>query len=191
MKSASLRQIAAEIDVARTDLSDILRENGCEVWRGRSGPQIDSVWIREQYLTKKKTLGEIGRELGVAQSTISRVAKASGIPMRPRGGSSHASAINEAQHLSEPLRSALRGQSAMQRVRRFQTMAQCKNISESSRDLGISANVAISQLQKLERDVGGQLIQRTVRGLGNHSQQVTMLGRLLLEQADDYLGPPV
>lgn len=186
-----LRQIAVDTAVSRKVLAAILHDDGYELESGCVGLQVDPKWMREQYVEKKRTLPDIGRELGVSQATMCRIAKVSGIPVRSRGGSSHASVLMEPLDVREPLRSALRGHSAEQRVRRFQTIARCTSITEGARKLGIFEGVAVLQLQRLERDVGGQLIQRRTLGLGNHSQHLTQRGKNLLEQADDRFGLPV
>ena len=186
-----LRQIAVDTAVSRKVLAAILLDDGYELESGRVGLRVDPEWMREQYVEKKRTLPDIGRELGVSQGTMCRIAEVTGITVRSRGGSSHASVLKEVLDVREPLRSALRGHNAEQRVRRFQMVARCTSINEGARKLGIRQSVAVTQLQRLERDVGGLLIQRRIRGLGNHSQHLTQLGKSLLRQADDRFGVPV
>ena len=48
---------------------------------------IDRDWLYEQYVTRARTLPDIAAELGTSKTTVTRRAKALGIPLRGRGGS--------------------------------------------------------------------------------------------------------
>ncbi len=85
--------IAAEYGADRgTIMAALAREN---IPLGPPGRRptitIDADWLRTEYLDKQRTLAAIGRQLGTAPSNIARVARTHGIPLRSRGGGSHAS----------------------------------------------------------------------------------------------------
>ncbi len=187
-RNLGLREIAATLNVSRKTLAAVLSEADYELNSGRQGIRVDYEWLREQYVANGRTLPDISRELGVTPRTIARVAKSFAIPLRDRGGASHASVVTEVSGVPDPLRSALKGQGAEQRVQRFQVMARCDWINESARILQISEGTLSLQLSHLERDVGGPLIRRAQHLY--EKQELTTLGQLLLEQTDQHFGKP-
>jgi hypothetical protein len=185
-RKLGLREIAGMLNVSRKTLAAVLSEAGYELGRGRLGIQVNQEWLREQYLVEGRTLPDISSELGVTPVTVARIAKSFAIPLRGRGGASHAAVMTAVPDVPDPLRRALRGQYAEQRVRRFQTVARCEWINEAVRALHVAQSTMSLQLSHLERDVGGQLIRRAEHLYDK--QELTPLGRLLLEQADQHFG---
>lgn len=51
---------------------------------------IDAAWLRHQYITHHRPLPDIATELELSKTYLNRRAKAMGIPLRPRGGTSQA-----------------------------------------------------------------------------------------------------
>lgn len=58
--------------------------------------RIHPEWLYAQYIVKNRTIRDIADELDVSVATVARWAKNYGIPLRPRGGRSHKSALLEA-----------------------------------------------------------------------------------------------
>lgn len=54
-------------------------------------------WLREQYIDHERSTTDIGRELGVSASTVSKYLKGYGIPARPRRGARPAEAEAETE----------------------------------------------------------------------------------------------
>ncbi len=54
--------------------------------RLRSRVDLDPEWFAREYVENQRTLKELAVEAGTSPTTLARVAKAAGIPIRPRGG---------------------------------------------------------------------------------------------------------
>lgn len=86
----ALHEIAAQLGVSRGSVARIAREYGIPLRPvGRTAPQVDVEWLREQYVVRHRTLPDIARELDVPTMTLNRWAHQYAIPLRPRGGGSH------------------------------------------------------------------------------------------------------
>jgi hypothetical protein len=81
---------------------------------------LDPDWLRQEYLTWHRSLGDIAEQAGCPVQTLNRFAHDHGIPVRTRGTSSYmpaASALGtHPRDLPEPLRSALIGPRARERL---------------------------------------------------------------------------
>ena len=80
-----------------------------------------------------------------------------------------------------PLRDALRGQGAVQRLERFREIAEDCNFSATAKRLNVHQSALSTQLKKLENATGLRLVHRDRQGPGV-VHQVTVQGRTLLEQ---------
>ncbi|MEW9533647.1 hypothetical protein [Microbispora sp. NPDC049125] len=94
----SIRTIAAETGVSRRDVSILATEAGITLKTGRPSIAVDPDWLATEYMTHLRTLPDIAAVLGVSPSALSRCARDSGIPLRPRGG---VRPICPSAHLSE------------------------------------------------------------------------------------------
>ena len=84
---ASTSEIAADANVSRQTVSRILADAGTQTRRGRPRTFTpDPVWLREQYETHQRTIGQIARIAGCSETTANRHLRAAGIDLRPRGG---------------------------------------------------------------------------------------------------------
>jgi DNA-binding MarR family transcriptional regulator len=187
VEGRTLRDIAREVGMHRRRLAELLRHGGYPVppSQRRSKYKPEPEWLREQYLDGRRTLPDIAAELGTTAANVARFAKEYKIPLRPRGGASHASAVNHRTELPHPLAAALAGQGGYQRVQRFQTMTNSTSIGEAAKTLEIDPCTISTQLTKLERAAGGVLLRR--RQSGGVRLELTPLGQVLVDQANAHL----
>ena len=186
-----VKSIARDYDVDRkTIAAALVRENiPMGPPGGRARFAIDEDWLRTEYIDKRRPLPDIARELGTTPTNLSRIAKKLGIPLRGRGGPSHAESLAPpCADLPLPLAVAMAGQGGRERVRRFQVLARSASICQAAMRLGCHEVALFSQLTRLERDCGAALVVRYTRA--HQRQQLTPLGQGLLDQADDHLGRP-
>lgn len=184
----TLRSLAAEYGVGRKYLADRLRLEGILVPPARRRPVhiVDPEWLRVEYLDSRRTLPDIAAEVGTTAPNIARIARAHGIPLRGRGGPSHADSLAVPAGWPEPLASAVLGQGGKDRVRRFQVYARFRSLNQAATHLMVNQSVLTTQLSRLETACRGKLMVRSPRSQAN--QRLTDLGHRLLAQADEHLG---
>jgi hypothetical protein len=185
----SLRTLAADYGLDRKTVVAALRREGIRLPDPGRAPKVvaDPVWLRTEYLDRRRTLNDIAAGLAVSQGAVIRLLRAAGVPLRARGGGSHRSSIAAPDGMPEPLASAVMGQAGVDRVRRFQVVSRAQSIGEAARTLGARQSAVTTQLIKLERACSGPLLVRSTRD--RRPQELTPLGRLLQEQADEHIGP--
>ena len=89
------------------------------------------------------------------------------IPLRPRGGASHDSALrttDRASDLPDPIAKSLTSPYAWQRLNRFAAAIGYQTLSEAAEHLGVAQSTLVIQINRLERDIGGPLLERAERG---------------------------
>jgi hypothetical protein len=140
--------------------SRLAAEYGIEV---REGPKttsargvIDRDWLLEQYVNRGRTLPDLAREKNMSAANMSRWAHHQ-IPLRPRGGSHDSSlrSVDQAAGLPDPIAKALTSPYAWQRLKRFAAVLGCQALSEAAEHLGIKRPTLVTQISRLERDIGG------------------------------------
>ncbi|HEV2809706.1 MAG TPA: TniQ family protein, partial [Acidimicrobiales bacterium] len=184
----SLRSIRAGTSVTKHALRSALQRDGIpSPPSGRIRVKVDEGWLRSQYLEEHRTLPDIAAELGISPSNLSRIARQHQIPLRPRGGASHAASISAPSGWPLPLAAAVLGQAGRQRVERFQVYARARSINQGAARLSTTTPVLLSQLVQLENACRGTLIERSTSR--HEAQRLSPLGERLLEQADQHLGP--
>ncbi len=148
---------------------------------------LDPAWLREQYHTWQRTLRGIAAEIGCTPATLMNFAKQHGIPLRPRSGGndfiSHTATPVHPAELPDLLRTALTGQGARRRIDRFLLIAEHRNLRQAAEHGGGHQSAYSMQLTTLERQCGGQLIERGAPRLG----ELTPLGHQLQQQAQLHL----
>ena len=150
---------------------------------------LDPAWLREEYVTWRRSLPDIAAELGCHVAVLKKFANEHGIPLRQRSGPKGFAHLDAPRlhpsEIPEPLRSALTGQDARQRLDRFVVLVQHPSLNQAARFLGIHQSTLSLQLQNLERDCGGLLLHRKPhhRPVG----PLTPLGEQLRRQALDHL----
>jgi len=129
----------------------------------RTRVAIDPDWLYDQYVTRRRTLTDLGREVGLTVSQMGRRAKAYNIAIRPPGGSSHGRSREVAMAAAEfpMLRPALTDTVSWERLKRFAAAADHHSIRSAARTLGTHSSCLSKQIDRLERDLGGQLLIRT------------------------------
>jgi hypothetical protein len=131
----TLHSLADEYDLDRKMIARILEDEGIRLPRsgGRAKHDVDADWLRTQYLELRRPLPDIAAEVGTTPPNVARMARRHGIPIRSRGGASHAVSLNAPPGFPDLLARAMTGQGGDQRVRRFQVMARSRNMHERSR----------------------------------------------------------
>ncbi|MGV9989456.1 TniQ family protein [Streptomyces sp. NPDC003374] len=189
----SLQQIATLTGFSRKLLTDLAREYGIQL---RDGPQnykprgtIDRDWLIEQYVHRRRTLPDLAREKGMSTANMTRWAHTHNIPLRPRGGGSHDTALRvteQAAQTSVVLREALTSRYAWQRLERFVAALPYPTVTEAARALGIHQSTLTIQINRLERDLGRPLIERAERG---RRMRPTPFGRKVAAATKRLTGP--
>jgi biotin operon repressor len=167
----SLYDIAKQTGFSRQVLTRLTAEYGIPL---REGPQdykrkgiIDRDWLLEQYVDRGRTLRDLAREKNMSTANMARWAHLHQIPLRPRGGASHDSflrTINQAAGLPAPIAKALTSPYAWQRLNRFAAATGYRTLREAAGHLGITQTTLAVHINRLERDIGGPLLQRAERG---------------------------
>ena len=167
----SLYDIAERTGFSRQTLTRLAAEYGIEL---RKGPQdykrkgvIDRDWLFDQYVSHGRTLPGLAREKNMSTANMARWAHLYQIPLRPRGGASHDSFLrNTAQAAGLPteIRKVLTSPYAWQRLNRFAAATDHRTLREAAEHLGIAQSALVTQINRLERDIGGPLLERAERG---------------------------
>ncbi|MFE3499138.1 TniQ family protein [Kitasatospora sp. NPDC059160] len=167
----SLNQIAALTGFSRKVLASFAHEYDIPL---RDGPQdykprgtIERDWLIEQYVHCRRTLADLAREKGMSTANMARWAHTHGIPLRPRGGGSHGAALrvpDETAQMPPIVRMALTSPYARQRLDRFLAAISYPTMSDAAVALGLSQSALVTQINRLERDLGHPLLERAVRG---------------------------
>ena len=178
----SVRQIAQQLGYDRKTIRAALQEHRLAVPSpGRHAAAVDRAWLFEQYWACRRPLPDIALEIGMSPTNLARRAKSLGVPLRQRGGLSHALPFSNHEPPPPPLRDALVGQRAVQRLQRFCEIAIDGNFSNTASRIGVPQSVLSTQLKKLETATGLRLIARDRPGPGV-VHELTTDGRLLLAQ---------
>ncbi|MGW2510709.1 TniQ family protein [Streptomyces scopuliridis] len=189
----SLQQIATLTGFSRRVLTDLAKEYGIPL---REGPQdykrrgtIERDWLIEQYIHRRRTLPDLARETGMSTANMARWARTHNIPLRPRGGASHHTALRTAEEAADApaiLSDALTSPNARQRLERFAAALPYPTVTEAARALGIHQSTLTIQINRLERDLGRPLIERAERG---RRMRPTPFGRKVAAAVKRLIGP--
>lgn len=183
----TLREIGNRIGVSRQTITQLAREYGIQL-RPAPLPRtiVDRDWLYEQYVMHRRTLPDLARETGMSTANMARWAKTHHIPLRPRGGGSHNQVrvtLDQANSAPRILRPALTGHGAWDRLHRFAATAQHPTIGAAATALGLNPSTLVKQINRLERDLGGQLLTRAERG---QPMLLTPLGRKVIAAIRKY-----
>ena len=153
----TLSRLAAEYDIALREGSQDYKRKGV----------IDRDWLLEQYVGRGRTLPDLAREKNMSTANMARWAHLHEIPLRLRGCASHGAflrSIDQAADLPAEIRKALTSPYAWQRLNRFAAATGYRTLSEAAERLGITRSALVTQINRLERDIGGPLLKRAERG---------------------------
>lgn len=174
-----LRDIARETGIPRPLAVAHARALGIPVRRTRKPFPIDPAWLREQYLTHKRSTHDIAEELGTKDETVRRRLKHLKIPSRPPGV--HSRTIMTAKidsNLPRDIRAAVEGTlHGWLRFHRFQIAMRFPSLDSAARYLKVEPNALVTQFQRLERDIGTDLFHRSAF---NKPQRPSARGKSLL-----------
>ena len=183
----SLYEIAALTGASRNTLTRLAREYDIPL---RAGPgdylrrgTVDRDWLFEQYVNRRRTLVDLAREQGMSPANMARWAHTHNIPLRSRGGASHNAALrvsDQAAQMPVILSRALSGEEAWQRIDRFVAAAAYRTLREAAEALGINQATLVTQVGRLEKDIGQPLLERAERG---RPMKLTATGEELAEAA--------
>ncbi|MFV8160552.1 TniQ family protein [Mycobacterium sp. 134] len=165
----SLKDIAASVGVSRQIIARLardydlaLREPGLQ-----ARTTIDRDWLYDQYVNKRRTLPDIANEAGMSTANMARWAKTHAIPMRGRGGGSHSSTLAAEQVAVEApdlIRPALAGIGGRERLERFAAATRYSTLTVAAEELGVGQAVLVSQINRIESELGTKLLVRAERG---------------------------
>ncbi len=189
----SLYEIAKQTGFSRQTLTRLAAEYGIAL---REGPQdykrrgvIDRDWVYEQYVGQGRTLPDLAREKNMSTANMARWAHLHEIPLRPRGGASHDSFLRTTDHVSglpDPIAKALTSPYAWQRLNRLAAVVSYQTLREAAEHLNIAQSTLVTQINRLERDIGGPLLERAERG---RAMTLTLLGEQVLTALES-VAPP-
>ncbi|SII54569.1 TniQ family protein [Mycobacteroides abscessus] len=165
----SLKDIAVTVGVSRQIIARLardydvpLREPGLQ-----ARTTIDRDWLYDQYVNRRRALPDIAKEAGMSTANMARWAKTHAIPMRGRGGGSHSSnlaAESFAAEAPELIRPALAGIGGWERLDRFAAATRYPTLTVAAAKLGVGQTALVSQINRIERELGARLLNRAERG---------------------------
>ncbi len=203
------RAVADALGVTLDHVHFAVQHHRPETWASPSAPrprtrylrpfpvELTTERLRSLVVDEQRGVKSIARDYDVDRKTVAAALVRENIPMGPpggwtrfaRGGPSHARNVAlPSTALPLPLAAAVAGEGGPERVRRFQILARCPSIRQAAGPIGCNEPTLYAQLGRLERACGGDLLVRYTRT--HERQQLTPLGRRLLEQADSHLGRP-
>ncbi|MEU6922809.1 hypothetical protein [Streptomyces sp. NPDC046631] len=175
----TLAHIAQETGIPRHIAVAHARTLGFAIRRTRKPFPIDETWLREQYLTHKRSILDIAQELGTEDETVRRRLKHLEVPLRPPGVHSRTIMTTKIDtSLPRDVRSAAEGTlHGWLRLHRFQIAMRFPSLDSAAHHLKAEPNALVTQFQRLERDIGTTLFDRAAFG---RPQRPTKQGRRLL-----------
>ncbi len=178
----TLAHIAQETGIPRHIAIAQARTLGFTIRRTRKPFPIDEPWLREQYLTHKRSTLDIAEELGTKDETVRRRLKHLKIPLRPPGVHSRTVMTKIDTSLPRDIRSAVEGTlHGWLRLHRFQIAMRFPSLDSAAHYLKAEPNALVTQFQRLERDISKSLFKRAAFG---RPQQPTPQGRRLLRHLE-------
>lgn len=165
----SLREIAATVGVSRQTITRLARDYDLPLREPHQYARktVDRDWLYDQYVTKRRALPDIAEEVGMSTANMARWAKTHAIPIRGRGGPSHSAtlaaqfAVTEAPELIRP---ALAGIGGWERLQRYASAARHPTLAVAADELGVPQFTLVSQINRIERELGMTLLIRAERG---------------------------
>jgi molybdenum-dependent DNA-binding transcriptional regulator ModE len=126
----------------------------------------------------------------MSTSTLARKAKQCGLPMRGRGGPSHGKHLADAMELDdapEPIAPALQGVGGRGRLKRLAMASQYPTLTAAARAMGTGTASLVSQINRIERELGCVLLVRAERG---RPMRLTDDGSEVLAAINEYVNAP-
>ncbi|UAK31926.1 MULTISPECIES: TniQ family protein [Nocardia] len=179
----TLADIGEATGFGKPRVSRIAKGLGVTLRKGADAHPIDQAWLRQQYCDKLRSTADIAAELDVDQMVVNNALHRFAIPTRPQGVFSRTEFLASLPDMVPTrVRTTVEGRlHGWLRLHRFRIAMQFPNLLTAQKYLGRSVAL-ITQLQQLEKHIGGPLFDRSE--LGRH-QHPTALGRALLEDLED------
>ncbi|WP_103529211.1 TniQ family protein [Streptomyces sp. SM12] len=175
----TLTVIAAETDLPRHVVVEQAEAIGITIYRSPRPLAIDAAWLREQYLTRKRSTSDIAHEAGTEDETIRRRLQRLGIPLRAPGV--HSRTIMTAtldRTVPRDIRAAVEGTlHGWLRLHRFEIAMAFPTLDTAAGYLQVHQSALVTQFQRLERDIGHPLFER---GAFGKPHRPTSRGKALL-----------
>ncbi|WP_280443424.1 LysR family transcriptional regulator [Nocardia brasiliensis] len=177
----SLKELSAATGFAISELSQYARRCGATVRQGPAPKRIDPLWLREQYLDRRRNMADIAAELGTVQGVVAKALDRFDIPTRPGTGVVSWTEMNRTYtDLPTGVRAAVEGTyNGWERLRRFQIAMQFPILKSAAQHLGIDQANLAAQLDLLEQHLGAALFTRYSRP---KPQKPTAAGQALLDE---------
>lgn len=180
----SLKEIGARYGVERKVVARLARQYGIALrapQRPHQYEEVDRDWLYTEYVVNSRALPDLAAEKGMSTMNMSRWAKVHGIALRGRGGPSHTASINAAkaaQDAPKVLRPVLVEIGGAERLSRFVAASGFPTVTAAAKTLGLCQPVLQGQITRLEKTLGGRLLDRAERG---HPMAVTDLGGRVID----------
>ena len=175
----TLTQIAHETDLPRHIVVEQAKTVGLTIYYSQRPRPIDEDWLREQYLTRKRSTYDIAQEIGTEDETIRRRLQRLGIPLRPQGVRSRTVMTAKLDRsIPRDVRAAVEGTlHGWLRLHRFQIAMAFPNLTTAGTYLKAHRTALTTQFQQLETAIGHTLYDRSVQ---TTPQRPTKHGQSLL-----------
>ncbi|WP_433625740.1 TniQ family protein [Nocardia sp. CA-120079] len=178
----SLREIAAGVGVSRKTLARLAHDYDIPLREPHHHARIhiDRDWLYDQYVNQRRTLPDLARDTGMSTANMARWAKHHEIPLRPRGGPSHSASLDANMAAADApinLQPTLTGIGGWERLQRFAAACRYPTLTIAAEELGVGKAALVTQINRLERELGGPLLNRAER---NRPMTTTTLGEEIL-----------
>ncbi|MFI0813869.1 TniQ family protein [Streptomyces echinatus] len=179
----SLATLAREAGVPIAHVVRHAKNLGVAVHRGGvRPPAFNDDWLREQYLTHKRTGRDIAEEVGTHREAVRRRLEQLGVQRRPSGRSIPALMTKLDTSIPPDIRAVVEETlHGWRRLRRFQISIYFPTLASSANYLDLRPGTLTMQLDQLECAVGAELFRRSVR---HAPQSPTRRGVRLLHDLD-------
>lgn len=176
----TLARIADEVDLPRHIVIEQANAVGLTIYYSRRPVPIDENWLREQYLTRKRSTYDIAQEIGTEDETVRRRLRRLGVSLRPQGV--HSRTVMTAKldrSVPRDVRAAVEATlHGWLRLHRFQIAMAFPNLTTASAYLACERNALTTQFKRLETDIGHTLYYRSVQ---TRPHRPTLRGHSLLQ----------
>ena len=173
-QALSLNEIAHRLGVSRKTIAGFAHAEGIRL-RPPGTPSrissVDAAWLYEQYVTRRRTLPEIGRMIGMTPVSVAHWARQFGIPLRPRGSASHAAVLHPTDvspsvlaSVPPILRPVAQRVTGLRDLQWFADASTYPTLGQAARELRMGAATLVTAVGRLERELGGRLLIRAERG---------------------------
>ncbi|MFF9641009.1 TniQ family protein [Kitasatospora aureofaciens] len=174
--------IAKELDMPRDIVVEFARKAGLTLRQSPRPVDIDPDWLKDQYVNHKRSTLSLAEEAGTEDMTILRRLRQLGIPIRPSGV--HSSEVMLAQLPDDApadIKKAVQGTLyGWFRLARFQAAMEFPNLNLAGEALGIVPSALVTQLARLEADIGAPLFHRSAKKKNGAPMSPTERGAELL-----------